>query len=63
MARNYMTTAEAASAADVCVSTVHTWMKKYTGLGWRVGGFYRIDPDKLKRILDGSEPYPRKARR
>jgi DNA-binding transcriptional MerR regulator len=48
----YLTTSEAAQVADVSSVTIRTWCSTY-GIGRRVGGRYRIDPQKLEKLLSG----------
>jgi hypothetical protein len=55
----YLTTSKAAQQAAVAPSTIHFWLAKYPDLGRKVGGRWRLDPDRLQRILDGSNPLRR----
>ena len=55
----YLTTATAAHQADVHCNTILCWIEKYPGLARKVGGRWRLDPDRLQRILDGSDPLRR----
>ena len=55
----YLTTSKAAQEAAVAHSTIHFWIGKYPGLACKVGGRWRLDPDRLQRILDGSDPLRR----
>jgi len=56
MAAPYLTTTAAAEEADVVPQTIHQWLQRYPGLGRKVGGRWRLDPDQLRRILDGLDP-------
>jgi hypothetical protein len=44
--------ATAAQTADVQPSTVIAWCRRY-GIGRKVGGRWRVDPDALAAILAG----------
>jgi hypothetical protein len=51
--RKWITPLEASQRAQVTRMTVYRWVEAYEGLGWRVAGRLRIDPDVLDRILSG----------
>lgn len=50
--RDWLTVAEAAERADVSQNTVKNWVMTY-GIGIKVGGRFRIQPDKLDDVLRG----------
>lgn len=55
----YLTTTIAAEKADVNPQTINYWLHRYPGLGYKVGGRWRLNPDYLQRILDGNAPLSR----
>ena len=52
MARSWISVPVAAQNAEVTPSTVIQWCQRY-GIGRKVAGRYRIDPDALARLLAG----------
>ncbi len=48
----YITTTIAARRADVTTVTVITWCEHY-GIGKKIGGRWRVDPEKLQKLLEG----------
>ena len=61
--RPYLTPPEAAPLAGVTRQCVTTWCAEYPGLATRVAGRWRIDPDALKRLLEGHPPSERNTQR
>lgn len=51
--RTWIGTNEAARRAGVHQSTLIGWCQKVPGLGRRVRGTWRVDPDVLDRVLAG----------
>lgn len=49
---SYITPRAAAAEAEVTTMTIRTWCQKY-GVGKRVGGRWRIDPERFRKVLDG----------
>lgn len=49
----FLTTTEAAQQAGVSPQTIVNWCRDY-GIGTKVGGQWRVDPDELEKVLDGS---------
>lgn len=49
----------AAREAEVTHRTVLNWIRRDPTLGHKVGGRWRVDPDRLQRILEGSSPLNR----
>ena len=54
--RTYLTPAKAGRAADVTARCILLWIRKYPGLGRKVGGRWRVDPDAFGRLLHGEAP-------
>ena len=54
MSEIFMTTRQAMSRAGVTMATIENWCKRYS-IGIKVGGTYRVDPDKLERLLRGEQ--------
>lgn len=52
LSEQFLGTAEAARRARVAGITINGWCKRY-GIGVKVGGRWRIDPVKLKEVLEG----------
>ena len=52
MARSWISVPVAAQKAEVTSSTIILWCQRY-GIGRKVAGRYRIDPDALARLLTG----------
>ena len=50
--RTWLTTAEAARRAEVHPCNLPAWCERY-GLGRKVAGRWRVDPDKLAALLAG----------
>jgi excisionase family DNA binding protein len=55
--RTWITPKEAAKRAQVSKMTVYRWIETY-GIGWRVAGRFRVDPEGLERIISGENPVP-----
>jgi len=52
---SYITPREAAERARVSEATVINWcLGRYRSLGIKVGGRWRMNPQVLRKILDGS---------
>lgn len=49
----------AASEAQVHQRTVLNWLARDPSLGRKIGGRWRVDPDRLQRILEGTAPLTR----
>lgn len=45
----------AAEKAEVTSSTIQAWCQRY-GIGRKVGGRWRVDPDGLAKVLAGDAP-------
>jgi hypothetical protein len=54
--RNFIQTPEARKIAGVTKMTIIKWCKDF-GIGEKIGGNWRIDKDKLKKILKGDINY------
>lgn len=54
---NYISTSEAVKRAGVSVPTIIRWCERYE-IGTRVAGRWRVDPNKLDKLLSGAWPYP-----
>ncbi len=52
MAMSWISVPVAAQRAEVTSSTIILWCHRY-GIGRKVGGRYRIDPDALAKLLTG----------
>ncbi len=52
MARSWISVPVAAQKAEVTSSTIILWVQRY-GIGRKVAGRYRIDPDALAKLLAG----------
>ena len=52
MARSWISVPVAAQKAEVTSSTIILWCQRY-GIGRKVAGRYRIDPDALAKLLAG----------
>jgi hypothetical protein len=59
-ARSFLTVAEAALIAETPRRTMAHWVHRY-GLGRLVGGRLRVDPERLRRFLDGQTEETRAA--
>ncbi len=60
-AKAWLSTSEAAQAAEVDQSTVIRWCQKFgTPLARRVRGRWRISPDALAKLLEGEDLGDRK---
>jgi len=57
---NFVAPPEAASMAGVTENAVRCWCEHY-GLGVKVGGRWRINPDDLERFLKGEWDYADKV--
>lgn len=49
----------AADEAQVHPRTVLNWLGRDPSLGRKIGGRWRVDPDRLQRILEGTAPLSR----
>lgn len=49
----YLKPREAADEAEVTTVTIRAWCRRY-GIGRRVGGRWRIDPERFRQVLDGA---------
>lgn len=50
---DYITVTEAARMTEVSVVTIRTWCEKYD-IGKKIGGRWKVDPQKLALLLQGS---------
>lgn len=55
----WLKTTDAAREAGVSHSTILFWIGKDPSLGRKVGGRWRIDGERLSRILEGVAPLNR----
>lgn len=51
---DWINTVDAAKIAKVTRATVVLWCKRLPGVGIRVGGRWRVDPDVLEDIVCGT---------
>lgn len=51
----WINTTAAAREAQVSPSTIWHWLNRHPNLGRKIAGRWRIDPDCLSRIIDGTE--------
>jgi hypothetical protein len=51
---SWIKTTDAAREADVSHSTILFWLGKDPSLGRKVGGRWRIDGERLSRIIEGT---------
>lgn len=49
----YLRSREAADEAEVTTVTIRAWCHRY-GIGKRVGGRWRIDPERFRHVLNGA---------
>ena len=54
MSEVFITTRQAKDRAGVTMATIENWCKRYS-IGIKVGGTYRVDPDKLDSLLRGEQ--------
>lgn len=54
---NQLKVAVAADIAGVTRATIINWIRVY-GIGWRVGGQWRVDREKLEKVLNGTQQTP-----
>lgn len=50
----YISTREAARLAELTLNGIRYWIRRYPGLGYKRGGRYRVNVDKLEQILAGN---------
>lgn len=50
--KHFLSTSIAIKRAEVSLPTIIKWCRKYK-IGVKVGGSWRIDPEKLERFLTG----------
>lgn len=50
---NWLKTTDAARAAQVSHSTLLYWLGNDPSLGKKVAGRWRVDPERLSRIIEG----------
>ncbi len=50
----WLPTTVAAQEAQVSDRTILNWLRRDPSLGRRVGGRWRVDADRLQRIIDGT---------
>ena len=55
----WVPTMTAAHEAQVSHSTVLNWVRRDPTLARKIGGRWRVDADRLQRILDGTAPLNR----
>ena len=55
-ALRFLGTTDAAKLAGVTSRTMQRWAKQY-GLGKKIGGHFRIDPNELQSFLNGDHPH------
>lgn len=55
----WVPTTTAAQDAEVNERTILNWVRRDPTLGRKIGGRWRVDPDRLQRILDGTAPLNR----
>ena len=55
----WVPTTTAAHEAQVSHSTVLNWVRRDPTLARKIGGRWRVDADRLQRILDGTAPLNR----
>jgi len=55
----WVPTTVAAREAQVNERTILNWVRRDPTLGRKIGGRWRVDPDRLQRILEGSAPLTR----
>lgn len=48
----HLTPREAAEKAGVSRGTIYNWLRRY-GIGVKVGGRFKVDPDALELLLTG----------
>lgn len=55
----WVTPQNAAREAQVHERTILNWISRDPSLGRKIGGRWRVDPDRLQRIIEGSAPLSR----
>ena len=56
---NWLSVPAAAQQAQISDSTFLNWVRRDPTLARKIGGRWRVDADRLQRILDGTAPLNR----